>query len=531
MHPETATLANVLANQGVVSGLTGEPLTEAAILGIGGGLGAGYILWEFKSHGTPILAIGFRNQWQYPWIPGWTGKTLERLGIEADVHETAGAKGARETLDAWLDSGSPVIASVDLELIGTWGVPDALEGHFGHTVVIVGREADGTYLVDDRGTAPFRITPDVMSAARGRIGSFKNRILRLRATRGTIAADRVRKALQAGLEDQVDHLRSSSDSFSLPAWRKWARMMTDERNAKAWPRVFADGQGLFGALLAVVEGVDAGAGPWGGHLRELYATSLDESALALDRPALTDAARAWRAAADAWDDLGDSAVPMDLEGADDAVEAAEMLRSAVNDGEAGRARARSAAEVTWGIRARYADSFPLPAERIDELLRGLGRPARSDLRARARRCGGDRPRDRSLEQPPTALGDDLDRSVDHLECGRIVYRVCGCGNSAPPTFSALVAEASGWSGFSKWGMIAKSTNPTPRAITKVRRISPSGVSNTISSDVRISPCPCGVSVYVSPNVAVAAMLPALTPTYTVCCRDGRRAARPDSRIQ
>jgi hypothetical protein len=39
--PETATLANVLANQGVVSGLTGEPLTEAAILGIGGGLGAG----------------------------------------------------------------------------------------------------------------------------------------------------------------------------------------------------------------------------------------------------------------------------------------------------------------------------------------------------------------------------------------------------------------------------------------------------------------------------------------------------------
>src|SRR5687768_10212154 len=42
LHPETATLANVLANQGVVSGLSGEPLTEAAILGIGGGSGAGY---------------------------------------------------------------------------------------------------------------------------------------------------------------------------------------------------------------------------------------------------------------------------------------------------------------------------------------------------------------------------------------------------------------------------------------------------------------------------------------------------------
>ena len=95
LHPETATLANVLANQGVVSGVTGEPLTEAAILGIGGGLGAGYILWEFKSHGGPVLTLGFRNQWQYPSIPGWTGKTLDRLGIEPDLHETGGAKGSR----------------------------------------------------------------------------------------------------------------------------------------------------------------------------------------------------------------------------------------------------------------------------------------------------------------------------------------------------------------------------------------------------------------------------------------------------
>ncbi len=372
LNPETATLANVLANQGVVSGLTGEPLTEAALLGIGGGLGAGYILWEFKSHGTPILTLGFSNQWQYPWIPGWTGKTLERLGIRADVHETGGAKGARETLDGWLDAGSPVVASVDFGLIGTWGVPEALWGHFGHTIVIVGREADGTYLVDDRGTAPFRIAPDVMAAARGRITSFKHRILRLEGVSGEIPADRLREALQAGLEDQVDHLRSKSDSFSLPAWRKWARMMTDQRNAKAWPRVFADGQGLFGALVAVVEAVDAGTGPWGGHLRELYATSLDETAVALDRPALAEAARAWRAAADAWDELADSAVPLDLEGADDAVEAAETLRSAVNNGEAGRSRVREAADLTWGIRARYADSFPLPAQRIDEILRSLG---------------------------------------------------------------------------------------------------------------------------------------------------------------
>ena len=102
LHPETATLANVLANQGVVSGLTGEPLTEAAILGIGGGLGAFYILWEFKSHGEPVLTLGFRNQPQYPSIPGWTAKTLDRLGIEPDLHETGARKGlARRSKRVW----------------------------------------------------------------------------------------------------------------------------------------------------------------------------------------------------------------------------------------------------------------------------------------------------------------------------------------------------------------------------------------------------------------------------------------------
>ena len=370
LHPETATIANVLANQGVVSGLTGEPLTEAAILGIGGGLGAGYILWEFKSHDAPFLALGFRNQWQYP--SDWTGKTLERLGIEADVHQTGGPAGARKELDERLDAGEPVIASVDFASIGTWGVPDRMSGYVGHPLVVAGRESDGTYLVDDRGRAPFRISPDVMAAARGRIGTYKHRIVSLTAPEGAIPADRLRSAMRAGLSEQVDHLRSNSDSFSLPAWRKWSRMMTDERNTKAWPRVFADGHGLFGVLLGIVESVDANASPWGGHLRDLYATSLDEAAVALGNPGLADAADAWRSAADLWDELADSAVPPDLDGAAEAVEAVETLRAAVSEGEAGRKRVRAAAESAWEIRARYADTFPLPADRIDEILSDLG---------------------------------------------------------------------------------------------------------------------------------------------------------------
>ena len=211
-----------------------------------------------------------------------------------------------------------------------------------------------------------------MAAARGRIGSFKHRIVRLRTTPGPIPAERLRAAMRAGLEDQVDHLRSPSDSFSLPAWRKWGRLMTDERNAKAWPRVFADGHGLFGALSALHESVDGQVGPSGGHLRELYAASLDEAAVALDNPALGDAARAWRGVADRWEELADAAVPPDLDGAAEAVEAVETLHEAVMAGESGRSRVGAAAETAWAIRDRYADAFPLPPDRIAAILEDLG---------------------------------------------------------------------------------------------------------------------------------------------------------------
>ena len=41
-------------------------------------------------------------------------------------------------------------------------------------------------------------------------------------------------------------------------------------------------------------------------------------------------------------------------------------------GEPGRARVRAAAETAWSIRERYADAFPLPADRVDAILEDLG---------------------------------------------------------------------------------------------------------------------------------------------------------------
>ena len=85
VHPDTHAIAGVLANRGLVDPHTGRPLSEAMVLGVGGGLGAGYILWEFKAHDLRSLVLGFRNSWQYP--DRWAKKTCQRLGVPAAVHE------------------------------------------------------------------------------------------------------------------------------------------------------------------------------------------------------------------------------------------------------------------------------------------------------------------------------------------------------------------------------------------------------------------------------------------------------------
>ena len=58
IHPESANIANVLHRHGY-------PVSEAMVLGAGGGLGAGYILWESTEHRIKHLTLGFRNRWNY----------------------------------------------------------------------------------------------------------------------------------------------------------------------------------------------------------------------------------------------------------------------------------------------------------------------------------------------------------------------------------------------------------------------------------------------------------------------------------
>ena len=193
LHGETAAFANVLANLGVQH--EGAPLSEAMILGVGGGLGAGYILWEFDAWGYRALTLGFRREWQYP--ARWAAGTAERLGLHAELHETGGAKAAAAALDAQLDRGLPAIVWIDPYRLGHRGLPESRDGFGGPPIVVYGRSGDG-FLIDDRSTAREVVSAEALAAARARVVSYKHRLI-------TIDPERVDLGdLRAAVEDRPE---------------------------------------------------------------------------------------------------------------------------------------------------------------------------------------------------------------------------------------------------------------------------------------------------------------------------------------
>jgi hypothetical protein len=370
VHPDTHAIAGVLANRGLVDPHTGRPLTEAMVLGVGGGLGAGYILWEFKAHDLRTLVFGFRNSWQYP--DRWALKTCARLGVPAGLHETGSSQRAEQELRAAVGQGVPVIAWADQQLLGYRHLPAWLEGYGGHPVTVYGIDnAAGVALVDDRNRAPLTVPLDALAAARARVGSYKHRQLALDAPAAELDVDGLSKAVRDGLAEQVEHLGRRSDSFSLPAFRKWARLLTGSGNAKAWPKVFADRVGLFDACLSVYENLEAAAGPGGGNLRGLYAQFLEEAAGLLDAPPLAEAAGAYREAAARWHQVAEVALPADREPFAEARRLTDRLQAQVEQGDAAGQAASGTAARLWALRDRWRPEFPGDDEDVDALLAGL----------------------------------------------------------------------------------------------------------------------------------------------------------------
>lgn len=298
-HSVTAILRNALTRQGLRDPRTGQPLSEAMILGIGGGLGAGYILWEFDKYDSALIVLGFRNRWNYD--AEFLKNACERLHVQVDMRETTSVKKAQANLDDALAASGTALLWTDKASLPYHGLPSAQKGHIIH-LIRVEDAGDASYRVDDLSASPWSLSRDALAIAREPIPSNKQRSMSLTPT----ALVDLARAARAGIDDHISHLSRSSESFSLPVYQKWAKLMTHPKNKKSWRVVFARRAGLYLTLRSIYEGITLddtdGAG-----LREIYAEFLLEAGalLAID---LGPAAERYRACAAEWRMLAEMAL-------------------------------------------------------------------------------------------------------------------------------------------------------------------------------------------------------------------------------
>ena len=292
----TGPVSNVLRHAGVVSPVSGRPLSEATVNGLCGGPGFLYAVFEYKGW-PPLLSLALQSR-SMPDV--YIGEGISRLGLRTLVHETTSKAAARRALDEALAAGTSPLCVVDVASLPWYGLPPEFIGGGPHVVAVAGRDGE-RYWIDDRASRPMAIDADTLAAARAAYRQAKNRLVVIDASK---PAGDLRQPTSRAIADTV--LRYTEPAVPKSFWvncgwsglEKWRAMLTDRKDKKAWPAVFAEGARAYAGLQRAYESIECQLAPGAG--RTLYAEFLDEAATTLDRPGLSEAAAAFRQASGAW---------------------------------------------------------------------------------------------------------------------------------------------------------------------------------------------------------------------------------------
>jgi hypothetical protein len=362
-HPESAAFTNLITAHGIVAPHTNAPYSEAMIFGISGGLGIGYILWEFQAHHAKVLVLGFHNRWQYP-IEHY--QTLAaRLGIPITLVESGSTKSAAATLEKALAAQRPALAWLDRASLPYYQLPAALIGHRGQIAVIFGK-VGRDYVVDDLAQQPFLVEAEQLASSRARIGSYKNRLL---LVEGAAQPSEFAEVLRESINACVDHLSSSSESFSLPAIQKWAKLMTDAKNKKGWLKIFQDKRGLFSTLSSLYEEIMFNGAR--GGLRGMYADFLREAMPVLQNERLEAVAAQYDALAAQWNALAEAALPDDVALFADTKRLLHERHTVLMEGGEAWQRTTDLTEQLEAIRSACNTNFPMDDAAVKALFEDL----------------------------------------------------------------------------------------------------------------------------------------------------------------
>ena len=299
-------MKNMLAHAGVAAPHTGQPFSEALCFGIAGGIAAGYSFCPSipgYDIGSGVSIVGryhlFTTNGEF------TRGFFERVGARPQVHETSGVKGAYKALVEALEGGKPgIVWSSPLPV-----APAVWAGCVGMyaTVVFGVDETKGVAYISDRAPGPLTLPLDQLEAARNKVCSHRNRLLTFDPP-ATLNVARLKAAVSEGIRlCAADFQKPKLKTYNLPGFFDWAKLITNDKNARGWLRIFPDGR-IYMALRDTFDSIET-AGTGGAGFRPMYAEFLDEAAAITKRKALAELAGRYREIAKMWTALAESMLP------------------------------------------------------------------------------------------------------------------------------------------------------------------------------------------------------------------------------
>ena len=307
--PATTALRVLLTAAGVRDPRDGNPLSEAMLFGICGGIGLGMASFIYEKENFSSFYVGGRHLWNDDLA--YMQATLGRFGIKAIVHE-----GKAASLRNVLAGERPCIAWVDMQGLPHRGMPAFLSGGGYHVVTVYRMDEERSVaFIGDLTDVPLEIGLKDFAAARTRIKQFKNRLMTVSELKnGDVDLSAlVRSGLQAchhGLKRDPSRKGASAMS-GLEMLQKWLTQLTQSKAKDTWAKAFPRGQRLWQGLTSIydfIENYHTG----GGLCRDLFAEFLEEASPLPGCAQLRPLSRRYAKLGALWSDLAISAIPQSV---------------------------------------------------------------------------------------------------------------------------------------------------------------------------------------------------------------------------
>lgn len=306
-HWATGYIANALAYQGVKAPHTGQPYSEALIMGVNGGICAGYFTFHYQGHDPQVELLTY-----YPFNDELKA-VYDRLNLPTDVRQTDNPTKATANVVSALARGLPAIVWADIFTLSYTAERPFAEYQMMTPVLVYGHEGDRVSIAD-RARVALEVSAANLQEAQGKVKKFKRRVMTL----GAPDADRLPDAVRGGIQATIDIFTApphfapqAASSFGFAGLTKWAKELVDSRAKNGWGQRFPCGSAFYNVLKTSYRSLELFY-TGGGGARERFADFLDEAAVILGKPALREVAGQYRTSAKRWRAVAQAHLPEDV---------------------------------------------------------------------------------------------------------------------------------------------------------------------------------------------------------------------------